>query len=121
MHLSELTDDEVLVLVGFMRVVIRADGEFSDAERERVDAVRTALGLERFHAAMLGAAERFPSNEELKRAAKAVARPEARRAIHGVLVDIAASDTLTAEEDKPLRWLESWWSLPRSGGNAGDA
>ncbi|MBX7191648.1 MAG: TerB family tellurite resistance protein [Sandaracinaceae bacterium] len=114
MELSELTHDEVLVLVGFMRVVIQADGQFSNAEREHVALVRTALGTDRFTQAMLEATERFADNESLKRATKAISRPAARRAIHDVLVKIAASDTLTAEEDKPLRWIESWWELPRT-------
>lgn len=114
MDLSELSHDEALVLVGFMRVVIQADGQFSDAEREHVALVRTALGLERFHTAMLEATERFADNDALKAATKAILRPEARRTIHDVLVKIAESDRITADEDKPLRWLESWWGLPRS-------
>ncbi len=114
MELSELTHDETLVLVGFMRVVIQADGQFSNAEREHVALVRTALGTDRFTQAMLEATQAFPDNDALKRATKAVTRPGARHAIHDVLVKIAASDTITTEEEKPLRWLESWWELPRS-------
>lgn len=113
MELSELSHDETLVLVGFMRVVIQADGDFSDAEREHVARVRTALGMERFHAAMLEAQTSFTSNDALKVAAKAVTRAEARRIIHAVLVDVAESDSVTPEEEKPLRWLESWWEIPR--------
>jgi tellurite resistance protein len=113
MDLSDLSHDETLVLVGFMRVVIQADGQFSDGERQHVALVRTALGLERFHAAMIEATERFPDNDALKTATKAITRPEARRTIHDVLVTIAESDRLTPDEDKPLRWLESWWDLPR--------
>jgi tellurite resistance protein len=113
MELSQLTHDEVLVLVGFMRVVIQADGEFSNAEREHVALVRTALGTDRFTKAMLEATDAFPDNESLKRATKAVTRPEARRVIHDVLVKVAESDAITPEEEKPLRWIESWWELPR--------
>ena len=113
MELSQLTHDEVLVLVGFMRVVIQADGEFSNAEREHVALVRTALGTDRFTKAMLEAADAFPDNESLKNATKAITRPEARRVIHDVLVKVAESDTITSEEEKPLRWIESWWELPR--------
>lgn len=113
MELSQLTSDETLVLVGLMRVVIQADGEFSNPEREHVALVRTALGTDRFTQAMLTATEQYPDNETLKNAAKAVTRVEARKAIHDVLVKIAASDTITAEEEKPLRWLESWWEIAR--------
>jgi uncharacterized tellurite resistance protein B-like protein len=115
MELFQLTHEETLVLVGFMRVIIQADGEFSSSERDHVAIVRMALGEDRFHGAMVEAAERFPDNEALKAATKAIARPEARRAIHDVLVKVAESDRVTPEEDKPLRWLESWWDLPRHG------
>lgn len=114
MELSQLTHDEVLVLVGFMRVVIQADGEFSNAEREHVAIVRTALGTDRFTQAMALAASRFEDVEVLKTATKAITRPEARRVIHDVLVKIAQSDAITPEEEKPLRWIESWWELPRT-------
>ncbi len=114
MELSQLTHDETLVLVGFMRVVIQADGEFSETEREHVALVRTALGTERFTNAMREASAAFPDNATLKDAAKAITRREAREAIHDVLVKVAASDTITKEEDKPLRWIESWWELERA-------
>lgn len=114
MELSELNYDETLVLVGLMRVVIQADGQFSGAEREHVAIVSTALGMERFHQAMLDATNQFPDNDHLKRATKAVTRPAARKAIHDVLVKIAASDKVTPEEERPLRWVESWWELPRT-------
>lgn len=115
MELFQLTDEELLVLVGFLRVVVQADGEFSSAERDHVAIIRTALGEERLHHAMLQAAERFPDNESLKAATKAISRPDARRTIHEVLVRVAESDRVTPEEEKPLRWLESWWELPRHG------
>lgn len=114
MELAELTHDETLVLVGFMRVVIQADGAFSDEEREYVDMVRQALGTERFTEAMREATRGFPDNATLKTAAKAVTRAAARDAIYQVLLTIAASDTISKEEDKPLRWIESWWEIARS-------
>jgi hypothetical protein len=62
---------------------------------------------------MLEATERFQDNEALKAATKAITRPEARRTIHDVLVKVAESDRITPDEEKPLRWLESWWGLSR--------
>jgi hypothetical protein len=111
MELSELTSDEALVLVGFMRIIVRADGEYSDAERQHVAIVEQALGPARFQQAMLDVRGQADKLDELKAAAKNVTRPEARRAIYDVLQKIAASDDISAEEEKPLRWLASWWAL----------
>lgn len=107
MQLSDLNDDEALVLVGFMRVVIQADGEYSDDERKHVAIVETALGSERFQHAMSQVGEL----DALKALAKRVARREAQHAIFDVLSKIAGSDGLTSEEEKPLRWLASWWKV----------
>ena len=111
MELSELTDDEALVLVGFMRVVIRADGEYSQAEQQHVALVERALGPDRFKQAMLVVRGRLEKLELLKTAAKGVTRPEARRTIYDVIQKIAESDDVSVEEEKPLRWLASWWAL----------
>lgn len=111
MELSELTSDEALVLVGFMRIIVRADGDFSDAEREHVANVEAELGPERFQQAMLDVRGQLDKLDLLKAAAKDVTRPDARRRIYDVLENIAASDDISSEEEKPLRWLASWWQL----------
>lgn len=111
MELSELTSDEALVLVGFMRIVVRADGDYSEAERQHVAIVEQALGVERFQQAMLDVRGHADKLEQLKAAAKNVTRPDARRTIYDVLQKIAASDEVSVEEEKPLRWLASWWAL----------
>lgn len=111
MKLSELSSDEALVLVGFMRIIVRADGDFSDAEREHVHSVEAELGYDRFQKAMLDVRGHADQLDLLKTAAKAVTRPEARRTIYDRLEDIAASDDISSEEEKPLRWLASWWQL----------
>ena len=115
MNLSELNHEETVVLLGFMRVIIQADGEFTESERVHVANVRDTLGLERFQTAMHEATQRFDTNDALKDATKAIARPEAREVIHALLVEVAEADSVTPEEEKPLRWIESWWSLPRNG------
>ncbi len=111
MELSELTSDEALVLVGFMRIVVRADGDYSEAERQHVALVERALGEERFQKAMLDVRGQLDKLDLLKAAAKSVTRPEARRTIYDVLEKIAASDEIVVAEEAPLKWLASWWKL----------
>jgi hypothetical protein len=111
MELSELTSEEAMVLVGFMRIIVRADGEYSDEERQHVAIVERALGAERFQQAMLDVRGHVDRLDELKAAAKEVTRPEARQMIYKVLANVAASDETTPDEEKPLRWLASWWKI----------
>jgi uncharacterized tellurite resistance protein B-like protein len=111
MELRELNADEDMVLVALMREVVQADGAYSDAERRHVAEVRAALGEARFDAATVAARERFPSRDALKQAAKTLVRPEARARLYDTLEAMARADGKTAEEEKPLRWLASWWEL----------
>jgi hypothetical protein len=111
MTLSHLTPDEDAVLLGWMREIVQTDGEYTDAEREEVVKLRLLLGNERFDRAIVAANERFEDRAALKEGAKAITRPEARRAIYDFLRTLAESDEITAEEEKPLRWLASWWDL----------
>ena len=65
----------------------------------------------RFDRAVAGAKERFPTRTSLKDAAKTITHPAARRAMYDFLKSLAASDELTIDEGKALRWLASWWQL----------
>ncbi len=112
MELHELNHEEEIVLVGLLRDIAQADGRYTVAEKRHVDAVRDALGGERFDAAVRAARERFDNREALKSAARGVTRPPARALIFAKLADLAAADGTSAEEEKPLAWLASWWDLP---------
>lgn len=111
MDLTHLTTDEDAVLLGWMREIIQTDGEYSDEERAEVIELRKHLGAERFDRAIVAANERFEDRAALKDGAKAIERQEARQAIYDFLEQLAGSDELTADEEKPLKWLASWWSI----------
>lgn len=109
--LSDFTPVEDMVLVGLLREIVQADGEFSAAELAETNAIRTAMGEDRFTAATMRLANECPTRAALKEAAVAISRPESRKAIFGILEGVAESDGVDAAEEKPLRWLASWWHL----------
>ena len=111
MGLTQLTDEELVTLAGLMREVIRADHEYSDAERLRVEELAATLGEERFNRIFEEAKRTLTSRHEVKEHAKTVTRPEARREIFDYLMKLAAADGVAREEEKPLRWLASWWDM----------
>jgi len=113
MELRELSPEEDVVLVGLLREVSSADGRYSESEKRHIDRVRATLGEARFDAAVALARERFKSREAVKVAAKTVTRKDARVVIYDTLDARAASDGRTAEEEKPLAWLASWWELAK--------
>jgi uncharacterized tellurite resistance protein B-like protein len=111
MNIEDLTKDELVALAGLMREVIRADDAYSDNEREQVDQLAATLGEERFEEVFAEATRRFTSRGDVKEYAKTIERPGARRAIFDCLITLAAADGVHSEEEKPLRWLASWWDL----------
>lgn len=111
MRLSDLSENEELALLGLMREIVQADGEYTDAERRVVEAMRRELGEARFDKAILRAMDAFDSRAELKEHAKTITRPEARRAIYDALAKVASADGVDETEEAPLAWLASWWAL----------
>lgn len=111
MELNELTDEELVTLAGLMREVIRADQEYSAGEQERVVALRVLIGQQRFDRVFAEAGQKITSRDALKERAKTVTRQAARQAMYDYLTALAAVDGVASEEEKPLRWLASWWDL----------
>jgi len=110
MEISELTPEEDIALVGLLREVVQADETYSDEEKQSIHSLRAIMGDVRFQQAMKGA-DRFGSRAELKDFVKKIDRQEARQLIYDVLHQVAESDGLDTSEEKPLRWLASWWGL----------
>lgn len=111
MELRDLDDEERLVFVALLREVMAADGEYSEQEKALVAELSARIGADRFRSAMEEARTRFPGRAELKEAAKAIERREARKAMFDVLVKAAAVDGVEEQEVKPLSWLASWWEI----------
>lgn len=111
MKLTDLNADEDVVLLGLLREVVQADGQYTDAERSKVDALRESLGPDRFDHAMLDAKRRFTTRDAMKAAAKEVTRAEVRAVIYATLLEVARADGVSRPEEKPLAWLASWWGI----------
>lgn len=109
--LNELSEDEQVVLMGLLREVVQADGDYTDAERSEVSILQQELGDDAFLKSMKAAQEKFTSRDKLVEAARLVTRPEAQRAIMNRLIQMAAVDGFDDAEEKPLRWLGREWKV----------
>jgi hypothetical protein len=133
-----LTPGELLAFAGLARLVIQADGRFTQDEQVALEAAsaelfteppaveggpyRTQASGEDEEAAtkpdpelLWSLIERsqaaLPDEDAVRRAAKAVTRQEAREAIFGVLYEVAASDVITKSEWPLVEWLASEWNI----------
>ncbi len=112
--MDDFTPDEDVALLGLLREIITADGDYSDAERAQVEALRGEMGVGRFAVAMEVAQKTFGSRAELKAFAKSIERVAAQKAILGRLRKVAESDGIAPAEAKPLAWLEAAWPKTRA-------
>lgn len=119
-HIDELSHAELLALGGLLRLLVRLDGRFSDAEREALrqvasmvgEAGAAPIGEERLFAILDEAASTLTDDEALRSAALGVTRPEARGAIHAAVTFVANVDVAPDRELSLLDWLAREWNLP---------
>lgn len=112
MKLSDLTNDERLALGGLLRILVRADGEFSTAEEERIDAVGDEIGgRELLWKAISESAQHFKNDQEIRRAGIGISRPEVRELVLSVLESVAIADTMSPAEEGILVALKAQWGI----------
>lgn len=128
-----LSSEELLAFAGLARLLIAADGRFSDAEaaaledaaadlcgtpalgggpyREQAVREETTYDPRQVWEALDHAAAALPDEASVKQAAQAVTRQQAREAIFGALYVIAASDVIAKSEWPLLEWLTAEWGV----------
>lgn len=116
MDLGTLSERELLVLVGLVKLVVHADREVTPAEREALAVLQATVGPGAWNAAVRMARQRYASIDQLEHDARAVERPEVRRALHEVLSEIAGADEIIDAEAHVLQWVVQEWGLHEDGG-----
>lgn len=120
MNFATLTNEERLLLGALIRLMVRADGEFSEAEENMITTIGDELTEEASHthdrgralwAAVSESAQHFPTDASIRAAIPRVTRPEARELIYAVLVGVASAETISLEERTVLDALRLAWSL----------
>ncbi len=111
MAIAELDDAEQLALGGLLRMMIRRDGDFSEAEEARIDALGEPLGgRDAIWRMVSRSAQAHRDDAAVRAAANAVKRPEARATILDALTQVAEADGRSKPEDEMLAWLRSTWA-----------
>ncbi len=111
MKLTDLEKHERNTFGGLVRMMLRADGDFTEAEEARVNEIGEALGGAALVWRVISdSAQAFPDDARIRASVKAVARPEARALILDTLSKISASDGVDPSERELTAWLEREWS-----------
>lgn len=112
MNLAELTEAERLVLGALIRLMVRADGRFTEEEEQRIQDIGADLGdAEALWGAISDSAQTYTSEQATRAAIPTVTRPEARELLYGVLFAVATADTIAPGEQVILDALRLAWNL----------
>ena len=111
--LEDLEDHEQLALGGLIRILIRLDGSFSEAEEEYLNQVAAEVGTQdELWKIISRSAQELQDDDAIKAKTLQVKRTNARELIRYVLEAIARADTISLREQKLFDWLddEAWTS-----------
>jgi hypothetical protein len=111
MNLNDLLPEESLALVALSRAVVRADGEVTSLEGEAIAIMAAEIGEATYRRLFAKAAESFPDEAALKRFLVRIERAEARALIYESVLALAAADSISAEEENLMGWLQETWEI----------
>ena len=112
MKLTDLTRDEQLALVGFLKIIIQADKDFSEEEAAELNKVAKEMGVPEFREAVAQAKKLFIKVADIKEFSKKIERQPAREMIFNILYEVALPGDIVPEEAKVLGWLAKRWEIP---------
>ena len=110
MRLDDLTLDEQLAFGGLIRLMLRGDGQFTEAEEERVNQLGARLADQaRIWSVISASAQALVGDAAIRKAAAGVTRPAVRALVRDSLLEIARDGAVTESEQSLLDWLASIW------------
>jgi hypothetical protein len=110
MNIDELDRDEQLALGGLLRLLVRSDGDFTEAEESQIDAIGERMGGPAAIWKLISdSAQAYPHDGAIRAAALGVKRPAARELMVALLREVAAPDGVHAKETALLEWLTGEW------------
>ena len=114
-----LGSEEQLVLAALLRLLVRLDGKFSDAEQEALEDIATDFGEKTFWQLMDEAGRRLPDEAAIRAGVGRVASADARELIYKLVLGVAQSDLIQGREQGLLDMLRASWQLDALGASVG--
>jgi hypothetical protein len=111
MQIKDLEPHEQHALGGLIRMMIRSDGDFTEEEEEKVNAIGERLGGQALIWRTISAsAQACQTDEQIRATVPAVVRPDARQLILDAIEQVAGSDGLAATEAELIDWVKQSWA-----------
>lgn len=101
-----------MALGGLIRLMVRSDGDFSEEEEARIDAIGElrAGGRAGIWKLISASAQALPDEAAIRAAVTEIAREDARATLLAMLTSIAEEGGITGSERGLLDWVRETWS-----------
>lgn len=110
MKLDDLDNQEQLVFGALVRLMLRADGKFTEAEEKKVDGVGARLAAaDRIWSVVSASAQAFPDDEAMRLSVTGITRADVRKMVRDALAEIADDGEVSPQEKALLDWLDGVW------------
>jgi hypothetical protein len=111
MRIDELEAHERNVLGGLLRMMVRSDGDFQEAEEAAIDALGEGIGgRDAIWKIISDSAQALTSDASIKDAVPSVTRAPARSVILAALEKVAAPGSVVPKEQSLLDFVTTSWS-----------
>ena len=111
MRIDELEANERHVLGGLLRMMVRSDGDFAEAEESAIDALGEGIGgRDAIWKIISDSAQALTSDASIRAAVPNVTRAEARAVILDALRKVAAPGDVVPTEQTLLDWVTATFS-----------
>lgn len=108
MRIDELEANERHVLGGLLRMMVRSDGDFAEAEESALDALGEGIGgRDAIWKIISDSAQALTTDASIREAVPNVTRAEARAVILDALRKVAAPGDIVPTEQTLLDWVTS--------------
>ncbi len=109
--LSDLDLDEKTALATLIRVLVRADGEVSEDEREEIERIASEAGRDDFWKLLDAAAEVEDEDKSVAAQIERITSSDAQELIYGALYELSIADGSGEGENDLLDRLQQSWKL----------
>lgn len=109
--LQDLNSGEKHVLAKLVRLLVRSDGELSDAEREQIEKVAEKAGADEFWKHLNQASESEDEYEAILKTSESIKAKDAQEMIYGTLYELSIQDGTDGSENDLLDRLAIIWNL----------
>lgn len=109
--LLDLSSDEKHVLAKLVRLLVRSDGELSDAERQQIEKVAEQAGADEFWKHLNQASESGDEYEAILKTSESIKAKDAQEMMYGTLYELSIEDGTDASENDLLDRLAIIWNL----------